>query len=956
MTSNTNKHRAVFLAVLITLSVVAGTVVFSGSVAAVGDPRADGGDITNTTVSASSTNTHSVTLNATLNTSNVSNVNYNVSFPSSAGFDLSAEDNSTIDVSKTENVSVANTNFDTNNDNFTVNISTDGSGLDDEAINLTFDLRQVGAPSVSSTQNFDVTFALDNSTDGVIEDSTTIGTITVEGPQSSQSFAGGAVHYNNSSTSNATIEIPFDGNVNSNSITPENFTILDDGDDVSDTVVDYEASRNQHDSSGKVDLVTTDVFASNDLEVELSSQVASNDGEKSVAFAATAVNVGSELDGSFEASEFQGTTIAFHNASGVSDFEIEDDNEDSFDYFQSFSSGTNSEVFYIDTGPRELGDYNLNDPNQNLTIRDLGLTIGVDDTNVTTEDDIEGTVDSTSSNREILVELVDDSGDGDAVAERDVSTSGQGNFDFSFSGDRDAGDFTIQVTDDASGIEVESSTITISEAVDDDADFVTSSVSADRGDIAEITVEMESTDFASISFGSSDDGVKANATVEDEDGDGQVTVYLNTYKLTNATGLPFSNDDAFAVDSDSDDSVTDQEVTTNTSDLIDAGEYDLELSAGEETYAESEDGVATFTLNERNTETLRTWTGSSGELSISSLEDVNEAIANGEITQSSDIAVGDLVVHQLETSGLEGALNAREDEDVTDAFLDNSEGNITELTIEEADPGANQDAREIKLGTDNVSVIADGPNDTYYVIFDTEGSTNFDDGNALPDDDDTELETNFTVRGDDFASPGDFTSDDLDSDENEETFVEFTAEEPEVTISEPFDVSQAEGQTVSGTTNIAPGTELRLRVRSQSGTSPSFLKTSTPVVQSDGTFSATLDFSEQNVGDEYDIIVANAILASNEEESGQVVEAVATDTATPEPDTDTATPEPDTATPEPDTATPEPDTATPEPDTATPEPDTATPTSTPTSTPGFGVVVALTALLAAALLAIRRES
>ena len=75
------------------------------------------------------------------------------------------------------------------------------------------------------------------------------------------------------------------------------------------------------------------------------------------------------------------------------------------------------------------------------------------------------------------------------------------------------------------------------------------------------------------------------------------------------------------------------------------------------------------------------------------------------------------------------------------------------------------------------------------------------------------------------------------------------------------------------------------------------------------------------------------------------------DTATPEPDT----PEPDADTPEPDTDTPEPDTDTPEPDTATPEPETEEPTSTPTSTPGFGVVVALTALLAAALLAIRRD-
>ncbi|MFC7175221.1 PGF-CTERM sorting domain-containing protein [Haloplanus litoreus] len=72
-----------------------------------------------------------------------------------------------------------------------------------------------------------------------------------------------------------------------------------------------------------------------------------------------------------------------------------------------------------------------------------------------------------------------------------------------------------------------------------------------------------------------------------------------------------------------------------------------------------------------------------------------------------------------------------------------------------------------------------------------------------------------------------------------------------------------------------------------------------------------------------------------------------------------------TATPEP-TETPEPtptETATPEPtptETSTPEPTaTATATETPTPTegggPGFGAIVAVIALLAAALLATRRD-
>jgi len=240
--------------------------------------------------------------------------------------------------------------------------------------------------------------------------------------------------------------------------------------------------------------------------------------------------------------------------------------------------------------------------------------------------------------------------------------------------------------------------------------------------------------------------------------------------------------------------------------------------------------------------------------------------------------------------------------------------------------------------------------DTNEAKFNNSGGPN----NPLPDDDDTALETNFTVLQDD-AGAFDFTPDaEFDDDENSETFVEFDANEPDVNVDEPFNVSQAEGQTVTGDTNIAPGTELSLRIRSDDGVSPSFLKTASPVVQSDGTYSATFDFSEQGVGNEYTIEVdTNTLPDGPVEEDGQVVEAVVTATPTPEPETSTPEPDADTATPEPDTdtATPEPDT-----DTTTSEPATDTATSTPTSTPGFGVIVALTALLAAALLAVRRDN
>jgi PGF-CTERM protein len=770
-------------------------------------------------------------------------------------------------------------------------------------------------------------------------------TITVEaqtggGDGGTPEYAGGAVLYDEDGTSQ--IEVPFTAEVG-DAANQNDITLLEGGDEVADS--DYSVSEA---STGRV-LITgsfvDSATASDDIEVDLNEDEFDNGGEQSVAFAANSFD--READFGSDVPEFdiyQGTTVAVYNAADVTDFAVEGDDSD---YFQSFASGTNSEVFYVQTEDLELDTYEFNGE-ANFTVRDLNLQVEMDELNVTTEDSIEGTVSARASDRPVTIELVDDEGDTVDQGELNLQLGGQSEVDFEYDVDGinlDTGEYTVEVTDDGSGVVVESSTITVSEEEDDDAEFSSNTITEERGDILELTVEMEGTDFASITFGSEDDGVVANATVEDDNGDGEVTVYLNTFRTVGGQG------DVYALDDDSDDAITDQELTTTVEDLIDAGNYDIEVSAGEETYADDSDGVATVVLEERGTENLRMWTGASTEIDPSDLEDVNEAIADGEISQSSEIAVGDLAVHQLQASGFEGALDARENEDVTGDFVGLIQSGVIDLTLEESDPGANQDAQELAIGGANTTVIADGPNDTYFVIVDT-GAVNFADGDALPADEDTGLEANFTVIQDDANTVGDFTNDEeFDDDENEETIVEFTAGEPDVTVSEPFNVSQASGQTITGTTNIAPGSELDLRIRSDDGVSPSFLKTASPVVQSDGTFSATFDFSEQNVGDSYEIVAASPLLDDDTEEDGTVVESVAT--ATPEPDT--ATPEPDTATPEPDTATPEPDTATPEPDTDTAMPDTDTPTSTPTSTPGFGVVVALTALLAAALLAVRRD-
>ncbi len=164
--------------------------------------------------------------------------------------------------------------------------------------------------------------------------------------------------------------------------------------------------------------------------------------------------------------------------------------------------------------------------------------------------------------------------------------------------------------------------------------------------------------------------------------------------------------------------------------------------------------------------------------------------------------------------------------------------------------------------------------------------------------------------------------------------------------STPVEVAASSAQTITGESTWAPGTEFTLRVRSSGDTEPRFYKTNESVtVQNDGTWTATFNFAEQAAGDTF--TVSSNRISPALSADGEVVESVGTETATATA-TATAT-ETATATA---TATEAPDTETEAMDTETEEPDTET---TTTTTPGFGVAVALVALLAAALLAGRRE-
>ncbi|MGQ4554882.1 BGTF surface domain-containing protein [Halobellus sp. GM3] len=942
MTENTNQFRAAFLAVILILSVFAGTVVFSGSVAAA--ESADGGNVSNATVYEQTTNTHTVQLNSTLNTTDgvttTQYANYTVSFPDSPDFDLSSEDNSTVQVSGGGSGTVAldSTYWDSDNNNFTIRVERTGSTSGEQDLNLTFQLRDIVAPEVSSTTSGQASFALDTNDDGTSEYSTDIQQLTVESTPEGAPELQSAVHYDDSGDEGIGVELAFSEAVN---VSASDIALYEDGSAVTHTVQDTGVTE-------RVFVTTNSEILTGDLEVNLGDSIEDVDGDaltdagnNSVTFAPVTVKTNDDE------SAYKGGNVAIVSESG-NDVGVEIEGPESF-YFDG-STDTNSEVFVLNTTNRDLGQYNVSIDgsdidNTHLTLRDLELGVTVDDYNVTTADAIEGTVEARGSERAITLELLDSGGDTVDGSSTSASLNGQGEYDFSFDAsssglDLEEGNYTVLVTDDYSGVEVESEDVSVTAAGDEDATFTESVVTDERGDVVELAVELQRTSTATLTLGTEDQGVVSNVTVEDDDGDDRVTLYLNTTALEDATGTYSDGGNVYSLDSDSDDGIVTADIGTNVDDLIDAGEYDLAVRPGENAGEDSTD-VATLVLEARGTTEINTWTAQDG-FDPTDLEDVNEALDDGELTAADEVANGDVAVHELVTTGFEGTFDAQHSEEITSAFLDKSAaGTVYNFSIEQADPGANQEAWALNLSAENTTVIADGDNDTYYVFVDT-GEVNTYDGSSIPNDE--SLTANFTVFNDDAT---DFTSAELDDDEDETTLVDYDVVEPEHTVSEPYNVSNAAEQTVSGETTLAPGTELRLRVRSTEGTSPSFLKTASPVVQSDRTWSAEFDFSEQSVGDTYDIVVSGGA-AADVTESGQVVEVV--ETPTPEPDTDT--PEPDTDSPEPDTDTPEPDTATEsEPGTDTDGADT----ETPTSTPGFGVVVALTALLAAALLAVRTQ-
>jgi hypothetical protein len=102
---------------------------------------------------------------------------------------------------------------------------------------------------------------------------------------------------------------------------------------------------------------------------------------------------------------------------------------------------------------------------------------------------------------------------------------------------------------------------------------------------------------------------------------------------------------------------------------------------------------------------------------------------------------------------------------------------------------------------------------------------------------------------------------------------------------ESVTVANGSAQTISGTADVAEGESVEVRIRATGDTQPKFLKTKSPTVDGNGTWSATFDFSEQTAGGTFNVTVEAGDSTANA--TGEIV-ACDGDCVepTPEPDDD----------------------------------------------------------------------
>jgi len=670
-----------------------------------------------------------------------------------------------------------------------------------------------------------------------------------------------AVEYtaNDDASDTSTIELALAGPVSDGVDGNSDVELYIDGDEVSSDVV---SSVPADGTSGRVEIsLDRDITPNRNLTVKLINIDGGPVTEKNIDVTSRTFTPSQTADSRTYTNVYRGETIAIEDTDGGDDtISIE---EDGGSIVADDSYNDNSQVYVYETDDLDTGqNYNITvdgSDEAGFRVSDLNLQVEMDDNDVTDEDDIIANATIRRGGQPANASLFDNDGDKVAtIIDRDMSGNDVNSFNFgnisSYSG-FDAGDgpYTVNVTDNQTGVTVTSDQINVSEAEDGDVSYESSVVTDERGDVVNITYQLDNTDDAFIFIGDEDDDNYAvSGQIEDDDDDGEVTVQFNSYLAGSSANVgSVDASDVLSVPGDDDIENVNEHGTFERGNLdeetLDASSYNMNATAGT-SQSSNPDSVGTLRLSERSTENIRSWVApQDADLTDDDIDIYDRIGAN--VTQANNIADGDIVVHQIQASGVEGPLEYEEEvngsSDVTQAFLRSTVGgddnnDAFNLTVNRTNVGANADEDSIVLTSDNVTVVDDPDNNTYFVAVELDNVNQYQSGTPVrEDDEDDQITANFTVSKDTGLS-----------DDNDGVEDDYTITDRDATINTAnglVTLQAAADQPVTGTTTVAPGSEIEVRLDSESDANPFILRPEATVT-SNGTFTATADMSDYSAG------------------------------------------------------------------------------------------------------------
>jgi len=551
-----------------------------------------------------------------------------------------------------------------------------------------------------------------------------------------------------------------------------------------------------------------------------------------------------------------------------------------------------------------------------------------------------------------------------------------GDYEADFDGiDTGEYEFTFDMVDT---VATDSSSITVVDGDDDDLVLVEQNVDVAQGDVAEIEIEdVGGVDSGFLVIGGFDDaGYEAVIEITDIDADSFI-IEFNTY-LAGSTSENIVSSDGATVEVVN----FDDDNQNGIDGILDTGDYDLSLGTSSiddptdeeqvQEFIDDADEVGALFIEDRTAGGMTLWTASSSNAGdLEDADDIADAIENGLVTETDAIAFEDALVHQIELDGIGGFFDGVDEDDLDEALLqlitgdgDDVDGNALEavvaLNIEQTDETRQSNRRAVELNTsaleaDDIAVIYEG-GELFVVIESVDNDLSWtdarDNDRTVRDGDafTAELEIldqRLLEEGDD-QDP--YTA--LEEDDEDDSLViggeEFSVADREgefinLNDDDEIEVEAGEGQEITASTNVAPGTEFSIRTSGDGDAR--FVKTQRDlVVSTDGEIVGEFDFSDRAVDEEFTAQLRGGSLADDRPEAdGIIVESIEEEPADDEEPVD-------------DEQEPVDDAEEPVDDEQEPADDETADDTTDDETPGFGVLVALVALLGAALLAARRQN